>query len=386
MKNSTQSKVVTYDDWIYRLGLNLLPGIGDISAKILVSYCGGAKEIFEASPKELEKIPGIGRKGALEVSKSNVLERAQIEFDFMQKNQIAPIFYTDPEYPKRLKFCQDAPIILFKKGNVDLNRPRFLGIVGTRNSTNYGRGLLKEIMDKLLPFNLVMVSGLAYGIDICAHREALNVGIPTISVLAHGLDRIYPNLHRKEALEMQKEGAILSEFFSGSLPDRENFPKRNRIIAGMVDALLVVEASKKGGALITADLANGYSREVFAVPGRLDQPFSEGCNDLIRTNKASLFKSVEDLTYLLNWELEPKKKGMQQQMIFDLPEEQQRIVDSFQDKKIMEFDALFHLTNFSISKLNQILLNMEIEGLLLSLPGKAYKLKNQVDSYLSVNE
>ena len=376
MKNSTHSEVVSSDDWIYRLGLNLIPGIGDISIKNLVSYCGGPKQVFEASPKDLERIPGIGRKGALEVANCQVLDRAEKELDFIKKNNITPVYYTEREYPKRLKFCPDAPTIIFKKGNADLNQLRFLGVVGTRNATEYGRRFLMDLMEKLIPYNVVVVSGLAYGIDICAHREALSARIPTIAVLAHGLDRIYPNLHRKEAIEMQNDGAIISEFFSGSLPDRENFPKRNRIIAGMVDGLLVVEAAKKGGALITADLANGYSREVFAVPGRLDQPFSEGCNDLIRTNRASLFKSVQDLTYLLNWELEPDNKGFQQKMVFDLPEDQQAIVDTFNGNKIMEFDAIFHKTKYSMARLNQILLTMEIEGLLTSLPGKAYRLIN----------
>ena len=275
---------------IYQIGLTLIRGIGDVNGKKLVAYCGSPEAIFKESTSALLKIPGIGKSTVNSIKSQKVLDRAESEIEFINKFKIKPLFYTDPDYPARLLNCEDNPLMLYYKGNADVNSQRVIAIVGTRRATNYGKSRCEEIIDDLKNRNVLVVSGLAYGIDSCAHRSSLEFGMNTIGVLGHGLDRIYPAHNRKLAEKMINQGGLLTEFFSNTNPDRENFPKRNRIVAGMSDAVLVIESAEKGGALITADIANSYNRDVFAFPGNINSKYSEGCNRLIKSHKAALIE------------------------------------------------------------------------------------------------
>lgn len=359
---------------LHCIALTLIPGVGDIGAKKLVAYCGSPEEIFRAKKNHLLKIPGMGVVTVNSILNQNVLKRAEQELKFIQKYKIQTYFYLDENYPKRLKHCPDSPIMLYHKGNTDFNSPHVVSVVGTRKATEYGKKITQKIIEELAVHKTTIVSGLAYGIDICAHKTALHCGIPTVAVLAHGLDRIYPLAHKPIAEKMLEQGGLLTEFMSETNPDRENFPKRNRIVAGMVDAVIVIEASITGGALITAEIANTYSRDVFAVPGRLDDTFSEGCNRLIKTNKAALIESVKDIEYLLGWTTDEKKPKPQQKLFVDLSPEEERLVNMLREKGNTAIDDLSILSEFPMSKVAGLLLNLEFNGVVKSLPGKVYQL------------
>jgi len=309
---------------IYQIALTLVPKVGDVAAKKLIAYCGGAEPVFKESKKALLLIPGIGPAIANSIVSQDLLSAAEFELKFMEQNDIKPIYFMEDDYSFRLRQCGDAPIMLYTKGSINLNAKRIISIVGTRRATDYGKQMTDKIIEGLSDLNdIVVVSGLAYGIDIAAHKACLKYNVPTMGVLAHGLDRVYPQLHTQVAREMQDQGGLLSDFMSGTKPDRENFPKRNRIIAGLSDATLVVEARKKGGALITADIANSYSRDVFAVPGRVGDENSEGCNQLIRRNQAALIQSSNDICYLMGWDKESEKNpSLQVSLFVDLNKEE----------------------------------------------------------------
>lgn len=359
---------------IFQIGISLIPGVGDKVAKTLIAHCGSAEAVFKEKKTALLKISGIGSKVAESVSTQSVLSRAEEEWNFVQKNDITPIFYLEPEYPQRLKLCEDGPVMIYYKGNADLNKRQIIAIVGTRNATSYGIDFCKDFIEEMKPFNPLVISGLAYGIDITAHKESLKNGIPTIGVLAHGLDRVYPSLHRKVADQMLQNGGLLTEFISETNPDRENFPKRNRIVAGISDAVIVVEAAKKGGALITAEIANSYNREVFAVPGNLGSPFSEGCNNLIKTNKAAMITSVMDLGYILGWEQE-EKKVIQPQLFLELEGIEKQIADLLRERGGREeLDKICLLLKIPVSKALRHLMGLELKGVVKNEPGKVYSL------------
>ena len=285
-----------------QIALTLIPGIGDKMIKSLIAHCQTPEAIFSEKKSNLQKIPGIGSNAVRLLHSANTLKRAEKEIEFLDSKNIEAHFFTDKEYPDRLKHCEDGPAIIYYKGNKNLNDQKFIAVVGTRKATHYGKTLTQRIIEDLKPLNATIVSGLAYGIDICAHKAALESNLSTIGVLAHGLDRIYPQIHSNVAEQMKSHGGLITEFISETNPDKENFPKRNRIIAGLCDAILVIEAAKTGGALITANIANSYNRDVFAIPGRIGDTFSEGCNTLIKTNRAALFQSVKDLEYIMGWE------------------------------------------------------------------------------------
>ncbi len=358
-----------------QLALTFVPGIGDVLAKNLISYCGSAEEIFKTPRQKLLQIPGIGPKMTASILNAGCFSRAEKEIKFIEKNKIRAIFFTDAAYPKRLKSCIDAPMMLFYHGNADLNRQRIISIVGTRKATHYGRQLCEELIGSLKNHQVTVVSGLAYGIDICAHKACVKHHLPTIGILGHGLDRLYPAVHRNTAEKMIENGGLLTEFPSESNPDRENFPKRNRIIAGMADATIVVEASIKGGALITAEIANSYNRDVFTFPGRIGDEFSEGCNFLVRFNKAGLLTSYADLAEQLGWldNVLPVKK---QQLLFplDLTANEKQIFETLQADGQTGIDDLSIKTNLPVSILAMNLLNLEMQGLVRALPGKSYNL------------
>lgn len=306
------------------------------------------------------------------------LKRAEQEMEFIERNGIDVIFYTDKRYPKRLKSCNDSPILLFGKGNMELNLPHVVSIVGTRNATEYGKDICRELIEELEQYGVLVVSGLAYGIDVAAHKESVRLNMPTIGVLGHGLDRLYPAQHRSVADKMMHNGGLLTEFPSGTRPDRENFPQRNRIVAGMADATIVVEAGIKGGALITAEIANSYNRDVFAFPGRINDPYSEGCNFLIRHNKAALLTNVADLAYALGWEKPENGVDVSKQQLalpIDLSEPERLIFDTLvQNGNLLGIDDLTIKTNMPMSQLAMNLLNMEMQGYIRSLPGKTYSI------------
>lgn len=366
---------------LYNIGITLLPGVGDVTAKNLIAYCGSAEGVFKATKKQLEKIPGIGTILIDTISNSEIqydaLIRSERELRYCEKEKISPLFFTDKIFPYRLKQCEDAPVLLYYKGNADLNSERIVSFVGTRNATHYGKKMVDKIIEGLSPFSPLIVSGLAYGIDIAAHRASLKNNLTTVGVLAHGLDLLYPGEHANTAAQMTEQGGLLTEFISGTDMIPEFFPRRNRIVAGIADATVVIESKKTGGSLITADIANSYNREVFAVPGRLDDTASEGCNLLIKTNKAMLIQSAEDIIKALNWDVQSKKsKPIQTELFKNLSGEEELIVNLLRERGNIHIDELSVETNLPMSKTASLLLNLEFSGVIKSLPGKMYELNN----------
>lgn len=359
---------------LYKVALAFLPAVGDITIKSLIAYCGGAKELFNASHAKLKKAPGIGDKRAKDILDSDALKQAEQELKFIDKNGIQVLYYLDDDFPKRLLGCYDYPVVMFYKGNANLNNQKVLSIVGTRNATEYGKAVTQQLVEALKPYNVLIVSGLAYGIDIAAHKAAIHSGLPTVGVLGHGLDRLYPALHKQTAQKMELNGGLLSDFPSGTLPDKFNFPRRNRIVAGIADAVLVVETKIKGGSMITAELANSYNRDILAVPGNINSAVSEGCNYLIKTNRASLVDNGEEIIDLLGWREESGIKGpLQKQLFLDLTDDEQLIVDLLRQKPLAIDDLTLQLTMPS-SLIAANLLNLELKGVVKTLPGKVYAL------------
>lgn len=358
---------------LYQIAVTLIPGIGDISGKRFMSYCGDAEAIFKESRRSLEKINGL-REVTIDalINPKELLKRAEQEVEFIEKNGIKPLFYQDKDYPRRLLQCDDSPMMLYYKGNANLNANRVIAIVGTRNITDYGKANCIQLVNDLAEENVLVVSGLAYGVDTVAHRTSVKAGIPTVGVLGNGFQQIYPAANKKLASEMLDNGGLLTECMSGTLPDRENFPRRNRIIAGMADAVIVIESALKGGSLITADLANSYNRDVFTYPGRVTDPYSQGCNYLIRTNRAHLMESVANLRYVMRWERR-RPKERQTSIFREFSEEEQKIMDCFVNQSIMNLDDLIVKTDLPTTKLASLLLNLEFDGILMALPGKRYQ-------------
>lgn len=359
----------------YKIGITLIPLVGDIKAKQLISYCGSAEAVFGEKKQALLKIPDIGEITSEAIIKQDVLKRAEEEIAFIEKNKITPIYYLDKEYPLRLKQCDDSPVMLYYKGKADLNTGRIIAIVGTRRATDYGRKMTEELVNGLTETGALVVSGLALGIDIAAHRAALKSGLDTVGIVAHGHDTIYPGEHTNTAKKMLEQGGILTEFLSNTIPDRENFPKRNRIIAGLSDAVVVMESREAGGALITAEIALSYNREVVAYPGKADDVQSRGCNNLIQRNKAYLAQSSQDVIDYLGWKEKKTPQKTQQELFHNLNESETAIVNALKAQGApMYIDDLAILSNLSPGNLSAHLLNLEFAGILRSLPGKMYSL------------
>lgn len=359
---------------IYQIAITLIPGIGDISGKRFVSYCGNAEAVFKESRKSLEKINGL-REVTIDAlcHPKEILRRAEQEVEFIEKNHIRPLFYQDLDYPRRLLQCDDCPMMLYYKGNANLNAQRVVAIVGTRNITDYGKENCAQLVNDLVDEQVLVISGLAYGVDTMAHRTSVKVDLPTVGVLGCGMQQIYPAANKKLASEMLINGGLLTECMSGALPDRENFPRRNRIIAGMADAVVVIESALKGGSLITADLANSYNRDVFAYPGRIKDIYSQGCNYLIRTNRAHLMESVANLRYVMRWEREKTQEERQTTIFREFSDEEKRIMDCFGDKGTVSLDDIIVGTDLPTTKLASLLLNLEFDGIVMALPGKRYQ-------------
>jgi DNA processing protein len=363
------------DEWHFRVALTFLPEIGDHKAKSLLAYCGSPESVFKEKKKNLEKIPGIRGSLLKPACRSAALRRAEEEIKYMRKNSISPLFFLEEDYPFRLKHCEDSPILLYLKGECKLNVSRVLGIVGSREASDYGKRFCVQFLRDLIDYNPLIVSGLAYGIDICAHKTALKLDLPTVGVLAHGLDTLYPSQHKNTAEKMLEQGGLLTEFPSGTHLHPDFFPRRNRIVAGLIDGLIVVEAGKRSGSLITADIANSYNRDVFAVPGRLDDSGSEGCNFLIKSNKAALIQSARDVEYVLGWER--KKKAEERGTKFPpvaLPPDEEKIYRLLQIKSPCHIDEISNVADLPVQKAAFALLSLEFAGYVQQSPGMMYGL------------
>lgn len=372
------------DDLLFHeLALTLLPGIGPQLTRQLMSYGGSAKNVLMMPPGKLRRIPGVGEvtvKNLTGPEREKAFRKAEADLKKAEKDGVEILFYTSKRFPSRLKLISDAPVILYYQGTADLNAPKIVALVGTRQATDYGREQTERIITGLLPHQPLVVSGLAYGIDIIAHRAALQEGLETVGVMATGLDIIYPAAHRKTAEKMREQGGLLTEFPFGTPPDRYNFPARNRIIAGLADGTVVVEAAIKGGALITAELALSYDRDVLAVPGNLGSAVSAGCNALIRDNKAALYAEPRDLEQLLNWDAalyqSGKFKPVPSYSADDFTAEEFSLITVLNTApgRELHMDELAWKAQAAIYAVASLLLTLEFRGVVRALPGKKFGL------------
>ena len=363
------------EELLHHIALTLVPQIGDVHLKTLLRHFGTATAIMKASRRELECLPGIGSVRASAIRKNRDLLRAEREVAFMEKYGILPLPFGSPDYPARLQHCHDAPALLYFKGHGRLHEKRILSIVGTRAPSHYGKDWLTSVIQELAPYTPLIVSGLAYGIDTIAHRQALKSGLNTVGVLAHGLDRIYPHANKNLAIEMTSAGGLLTEFMSGTLPDAQHFPQRNRIVAGLADGVLVVETGRKGGSMITADLANSYHRDVFALPGRVTDEKSSGCLRLIQEHRAQAVTCAQDIIEALNWDQDPQLKKSPPPTLFPDPDPHEKeIIEWLQEKGIVPVDELTQAISIKPSEIAAALLRLEMIGRIKTLPGKRYRL------------
>jgi DNA processing protein len=359
---------------LHLLALLKIEGVGDIVAKKLLNHCGSPEKIFKTKASVLASIDGIGQVLIKNLKDKSVFKLAEAELKFIRDNNIGLLHYQDDNYPNRLKHCMDSPVLMFASGNMNLNNCKIISIVGTREITSYGTEFCKKLIEDLAPLNPIIVSGFAYGVDIVAHKAAMDHNLQTVGVIAHGLNQVYPKVHKKYVAKMEENGGFLTEFWSTSNPEKENFVKRNRIVAGMSEATIVIESAEKGGSLITANLANDYNRDVFAVPGRTTDKFSQGCNNLIKTQRANVLTSAADLIYILNWELEHKeKKVIQKQLFVSLDSDEQKIYDYLQQHGKEELDSIALECDFPVFRISSVLMNMELKGVIRPLPGKLFE-------------
>ncbi|WP_445453344.1 DNA-processing protein DprA [Flavobacterium sp. 25HG05S-40] len=359
---------------LHILALLKIEGVGDIVAKKLINHCGSAENVFKTTSKTLKTIDGIGDSLVKKLKDKTVFDKAERELEFIEKEKINCLFYKNEQYPERLKHCIDGPIVLFASGNFNFENRKMISIVGTREITSYGTAFCKKLIEDLAVFNPIIVSGFAYGVDIVAHQAAIDNKLQTIGVLAHGLNQIYPKTHKKYIAKMEENGGFLTEFWSNSNPEKENFVRRNRIVAGMSEATIVIESAEKGGSLITATMANDYNRDVFAVPGRTTDKFSQGCNTLIKTQNANVMTSAADLVYVLGWELGIKEvKPVQKQLFVELDADEQKVYDYLLKNGKQLLDIIALECEFPIFRISTLLLNMELKGVIRPLPGKLFE-------------
>ena len=361
----------------FRIALTKVPKVGAVNAKNLIAHCGSAEAVFKASKITLMKIGGIGEGIADYILKSDVLSWAEREMDFIEKNKIRVLYHTDADYPRRLCAQADCPMLLYYKGTADLNAPRIIGIVGTRKPSSYGIRMCEEIVEGFLPHNVLIISGLAYGIDSVAHRRCLALNMSTVGIMGTGLQRIYPNEHREMGLKMcETDGGLLTEYPSDQDPEQKHFPMRNRIIAGMSDAIIVVETAEKGGSMISANMAIEYGRDVFAVPGRVGDAQAQGCNNLLRFRKAHLIEHADNVAKHLRWiDMDAAKPAVQAQLFVEFNENERIIIDILKKHEAsVPIDALSTAAKLNPSQIASLLLNLEFKGIVQSLPGKRFGL------------
>ena len=362
------------EDLLYVLALQRVKGIGDINAKKLIAHCGSAKKVLTEKRQVLEKINGIGTFILKNLADSTNLTAAEKELNYIQKNNIETFYFEDENYPIRLKHCVDAPILFFKEGNFKFEKQPIISIVGTRKITSYGRDFCEKLILELKEYNPIIVSGFAYGVDICAHKAALKNELQTIGVLAHGFEEVYPKSHKKYVSELKKNGGFITDFWHKDELQRENFLKRNRIIAGISEATIIIESAEKGGSLVTADIANSYDRDVYAVPGRTTDVYSKGCNNLIKDNKAAILTSAKDLAELLNWELESYQTApIQKQLFIELTEIEQLVYTFLLENGKELLDLISLNCKLPINQTSTTLFNLEMKGVVKPLPGKLFE-------------
>jgi DNA processing protein len=363
------------NDRNYQVALTMINGIGAVQAKNLIDHFESAAAVFKASKKELSSISGIGEIKAKEIKAFDLWNDAEKEITFCEKHHIDILFLNDENYPKRLLNCYDAPTVLYYRGNANLNQPKIISIIGTRNNTDYGKQVTENIIEQLATQQVLIVSGLAFGIDSIAHKAALQQHLPTVGVLAHGLDTIYPSQHKAMAKDMLLNGGLLTEFKQNTKPDKHNFPRRNRIVSGISDATIVIETAAKGGSMITAELTYNYNRDLFAVPGKITDNKSNGCLKLIQQQKAVVFTSVEDFLQEMSWQENKNNSTKKQRELFiELSDDEKIIVDILKEKELLNIDEIYLQSGLSSSSVAAAILSLELQNTVASLPGKIYKL------------
>ncbi|WP_397364263.1 DNA-processing protein DprA [Olleya sp. R77988] len=362
------------DQLLHILALQHVSKIGDTTAKKLINHCGSAEAVFKEKKQNLLKIDGIGEIILSELHQSNLYEAAESELKFIKDQKIKHHYFTDDSYPENLKHCIDGPIILFESGNINLNNKHIISIVGARKITTSGIAFCEKLVEELAIYKPIIVSGFAYGTDITAQKAAIKHKLQNIGCLAHGLNQIYPKVHKKYVAEVENNGGFFTDFWSSDTFDRNNFLKRNRIIAGISQATIVIESAEKGGSLVTADIANSYNRDVFAVPGRTTDSQSVGCNNLIKQQKAHLLSTPLDVPYILNWQLEELQKPAVQKQLFVQLEPDEKVIYNYlkdNDKELLDVIAIN--CNMPTYKLAGLLLTMELKGVVRPLPGKLFE-------------
>ncbi len=357
-----------------KIALTLIDGVGPITSRQLVAYVGSVQDVFKCKKKDLLSIPGIGEKTVHSIlHHKEAFVRAEEELKFIQKHDIKVLFYADKEYPFRLKAYEDSPVVLYYKGAGDLDHHRIVAIIGTRSPTEGGKVLCEKLVEELSSYQVLVVSGLAYGVDITAHRTCVEAGIPTVGVMGNGLDKIYPVAHAITTKKMIQSGGLLTQFMTGTKPDRENFPMRNKVVAGMCDAIVVIESGLEGGSMITAEFGNIYNKDVFAYPGRPMDTMSEGCNTLIKRNKAGLIESAADLAHAMNWE-KTSTQTVQRAMFVELNDTEQQVVTLLKQNEYISIDRMYVEMKMTPSMIAGVMLELEFKGVIKSLPGKKYML------------
>lgn len=365
---------MTETDLLYILALQHVPNIGDITAKRLISHCGSAEAVLKEKKQNLLKINGIGSVVLSNLFEPHHLKEAEKEIIFIKENSIKVSYFKDKNYPEKLKHCIDGPILLFQSGKINLQQQHIISIVGARKITTNGIAFCESLVEALTPYNPIIVSGFAYGTDITAHKAAIKNNLQTVGCLAHGLNTIYPKVHKKYMIDMEKNGGFFTDFWSTDKFDRNNFLKRNRVIAGLSEATIVIESAEKGGSLVTADIAGSYNRDVFAVPGRTKDSQSVGCNNLIKHQKAHMLTTPLDVPYILNWQLEDDKKPtIQKKLFIELDATEKAIYNYLKENEKQQLDVISINCNIPIFKVSSTLLNMELKGVIRPLPGKLFE-------------
>ncbi len=360
---------------LYQIAITKINNVGPVSAKSIIAHLGSAEALWSANEDDLIAIPQIAKITAQQIlsDRDDALSKAELEVKFIDKNHVTALYYLNDNYPRRLKYFDQSPVMLYYQGSANLNPQRTIGIVGTRKPSEYGIIQCEKIVEGLKSYGVNIISGLAYGIDTTSHRKSVETGQETIGVLGHGLDMIYPASNRKLSRKMIDHGGLLTEFGQSSKPDRENFPMRNRIIAALSDAVIIIESAAKGGSIITATFADAYNKDVFAVPGRINDKMSAGPNKLIKTHKAHMIESAEDIAYIMRWD-EISNQPIQAQLFVELSDREQSILDYIRAHKELPIDTLQHLMQIPASELSSILIQLEFKGIVRPLPGKRYML------------
>lgn len=365
---------MTHNELLYTLALQHVANIGDITAKRLIAHCGNAEAVLNEKKQSLQKIDGIGSVILSDLFKMEHLKEAEKEIEFINGNNIKVSYFQEEHYPEKLKHCIDGPILLFETGTINLKKQHIVSIVGTRKITTNGIAFCEDLIEKLVPYNPIIVSGFAYGTDITAHKSAMKQNLQTIGCLAHGFNQIYPKAHKKYMVDIENNGGFYTDFWSSDDFNRNNFLKRNRVIAGLSEATIVIESAEKGGSLVTADIANSYDREVFAVPGRINDSQSTGCNNLIKHQKAHMLTSPLDVPYILNWELEEAiKPAIQKQLFVELDDTEKNIYNYLKENEKQQLDVIAIACGIPIFKAASVLLNMELKGVIRPIPGKLFE-------------